>query len=119
MSYSVYSKFDINQHKKTFINYLEVMISPDGEVSYAVPSHQQFAENIACKLLNRTRDSIIEQCPIYVDYLDFLLNLTGYVAVWNDFIAIGSQRKLTKNQRFTLRQLKQEGLYKGNFKNLS
>lgn len=31
--------FDIETHKKTFIDYLEVIIRPDGTVEYAVPSH--------------------------------------------------------------------------------
>ena len=33
--------FDIKLHKLTFIDYLEVVISPDGIVEYAVPSHME------------------------------------------------------------------------------
>lgn len=35
----LHSPFDIKVHKQTFINYLEVVISPEGVVEYAVPSH--------------------------------------------------------------------------------
>ena len=35
----LHSPFDIKVHKQTFINYLEVVISPEGIVEYAVPSH--------------------------------------------------------------------------------
>ena len=35
------SPFDINTHKETFISYLEVVISPEGVVEYAVPSHSE------------------------------------------------------------------------------
>lgn len=40
--YDVYSEFDIAEHQKHFINYLEVCIHPDNYVAYAVPSHQQY-----------------------------------------------------------------------------
>lgn len=41
MSYTVYSEFDIEHHKKTFIHYLEVVIDGNGKIMYAVPSHQK------------------------------------------------------------------------------
>lgn len=53
--YNVYSKFDIQSHKKTYINYLEVLILEDGAVEYAVPSHQEKVLEIACKKLNKTK----------------------------------------------------------------
>ena len=31
--------FNIETHKETFINYLEVIINEDGSIEYAVPSH--------------------------------------------------------------------------------
>ena len=39
--YTLYCPFDIEKHKKTFINYLEVVILEDGTIEYAVPSHQE------------------------------------------------------------------------------
>lgn len=30
--YSIYSPFDIQQHKEKYVNYLEVVISPEGVV---------------------------------------------------------------------------------------
>ena len=41
MAYDLHSPFDLQQHKNTFINYLEVVIRPSGLVEYAVPSHQE------------------------------------------------------------------------------
>ena len=35
----LHGPFNIETHKKTFIDYLEVIIRPDGIVEYAVPSH--------------------------------------------------------------------------------
>ena len=35
----LHSPFDIETHKQTFVSYLEVVISPEGVVEYATPSH--------------------------------------------------------------------------------
>ena len=37
VGYSIYSEFDIEQHKKKYVNYLEVLIEQDGRIVYAVP----------------------------------------------------------------------------------
>ena len=47
--YTVYSKFDIDKHSEHFLNYLEVIIDSEGEINYAVPSHQMFMENLIKK----------------------------------------------------------------------
>lgn len=54
----LHSDFDIETHKKTFINYLEVVITYDGKVHYAVPSHQEFAIQLAMKMYGITREQI-------------------------------------------------------------
>lgn len=43
----LHSKFDIETHKCTFIDYLEVVITSDGVIHYAIPSHEQFCINLA------------------------------------------------------------------------
>lgn len=53
--YNLYSKFDIQKHKENYINYLEVLILENGEVEYAVPSHQDKAVALACKNSIRQR----------------------------------------------------------------
>lgn len=58
MSYTVYSDFDIDQHKKTFIHYLEVVIDENGKIMYAVPSHQEKIISLACEKLNVTREEL-------------------------------------------------------------
>lgn len=40
--YNLYCKFDIQKHKETYKNYLEVIIDEEGSIHYAVPSHQEF-----------------------------------------------------------------------------
>ena len=53
--YDVYSEFDLEKHKKTYVDYLEVMIGEGGDVHYAVPSHQEYAIWAACQKLGVTR----------------------------------------------------------------
>lgn len=49
--YSVYCDFDIKQHKKKYVNYLEVLIEKDGRIVYAVPSHQEKQSNSPARSL--------------------------------------------------------------------
>ena len=41
MAYDIYCAFDLEKHKQTYVQYLEVVILEDGTVEYAVPSHQE------------------------------------------------------------------------------
>lgn len=110
--YDLHSKFDIQKHKVTFAGYLEVIIDENGTVMYAVPSHQEKALALAAKKLGKTREEISDMCPreFYFDYLNWLLSLTGSVAVWDKSI---SAPAITAKQIAVLRSLKLNGLYKG------
>ena len=109
--YGVYSEFDISQHKATFVHYLEVNIESSGRIHYAVPSHQEFAINLACKEKGWTRDELNNACPpeYYFDFLTWVLSVTGSIAVWNDFY-VGEANELQKK---ALRELKEAGIYEG------
>lgn len=109
--YSVYSEFDIDKHKKTFVNYLEVIILPSGKVEYAVPSHQEKLIAIAMNKYNCTRDGIMAKCPVeyYFDFITWLSMITKTIAVWDGRIE-GTPNRF---QRHKLQELKRNGLYKG------
>lgn len=89
MKYGLESDFDIEQHKSTFINYLEVVIDEQGEIHYAVPSHQEKLIAVACNKNNISREQLNDMCPqeYYCDFLNWILQITGYLSVWNDFYA--------------------------------
>lgn len=110
--YGVHSKFDIQKHKAAFTGYLEVIIDENGTVMYAVPSHQEKAIALAEAKLGKIRKEISDMCPreFYFDYLNWLLSLTGAIAVWSESI---SAPAITVKQAATLRALKLNGLYKG------
>lgn len=110
--YSVYSAFDVEKHKRKYINYLEVMIHPDGTVHYAVPSHQEYAIRRGCEKLGITRDELCALTPqeFYFDWMTWLLGLSGDMAVWNGQYECADP---SKAQYATLRKLKMAGLYKG------
>ena len=43
MEFDIYCDFDIEKHKETYTNYLEVLILENGTIVYAIPSHQMKA----------------------------------------------------------------------------
>lgn len=104
--YDLNSKFDIEQHKKTFVNYLEVVIYPDGLIEYATPSHQEKLINICCKQLNVTRDKLNKMCPqsYYADFMVWLCNLSGCISVWDRYI-VKPQYEITTYQYESLVKL--------------
>lgn len=105
------SKFDIETHKKVFVNYLEVVIREDGTVEYAVPSHQEKLIRIAMDRLKVTRQELYNLCPpeYYFDVVKWQCMVSRCVAVWNDFY-IGTPNEM---QQLALQTLKHHGLYRG------
>lgn len=113
-NYDVYCEFNINKHKATYTNYLEVLIKEDGKVVYAVPSHQMKAEELACEKLGISKKHLKKKCPrkYFFDYLKWVLTQSGAVAVWDEFYKTG-ENGLNQKQRSMLKRLKLHGLYKG------
>lgn len=113
MEYSVYSDFDIERHKKTFINYLEVVIDENGKIMYVVPSHQEKLIKLACEKLKVTREELNAMCPeeYYCDFVTWIYKVSGACAVWNTYIEF---YRLTERQITALKALKDNRLYKGN-----
>ena len=103
--------FNAQTHKRTFINYLEVIILEDGTIEYSVPSHVEKLMTIACKKFGKTREEIDEECPpsYYFRYMDWLCDITNSVALWVDM------KKGTPNeaQKERIQWLKDEGIYQG------
>lgn len=104
--------FDAQLHKLTFVNYLRVIIDPDGVVEYAVPFIDVMMLRKAAKATGQTEQQIIDDCPkdYYGDWLTYLSLLSGCVAVQDDR-CMGY--RLTMAQRDSLEMLSQEGLYGG------
>lgn len=111
--YDFNSKFDIEKHKKTYINYLEVVIFPDGTIEYAVPSHQEKLIAVCCKMFDVDRDGLGQMCPkeYYFDFMTWLCKVSHCVSVWNKYVV--KPDIMTKEQKEALLKLKLEGLYTG------
>lgn len=111
----LHSAFDIETHKATFIDYLEVVIDEHGTIHYAVPSHQMKVTEIGMKKYNISRNDlremIVGKCGGSIFYVDLeaMCNVCGCVAVWNDY-HIG---RSNKDQRQALIHLRKAGLYRG------
>lgn len=86
--------FDPDVHAETFHNYLEVVIDPEGNVSYANPSHLKALERVWCEAHNRyddpaderNLDDLYAHMPNDASPLQWLMDHTGYVCVWTDRI---------------------------------
>ena len=111
-NYDVYCDFDLEKHKETYVNYLEVMIDKDGKIMYAVPSHQEKAIAMACEAKGINRAELEKICPkeYYFDFLTWLLMQSGAMAVWNTYYQCYNA---TRAQYASLRRLKLAGVYKG------
>ena len=106
MNYNVYSKFDIDKHATHFIDYLEIVISADGDIHYAVPSHQIFLERLLASKIGCDKfKSLIDNLSFDADYTVWLCEQTNCCLVWNNFYICG-KNGLTKEQKNVLQKLK-------------
>ena len=107
MAYDIYCAFDLEKHKQTYVQYLEVVILEDGTVEYAVPSHQEKLIALACQKKGVSRQELNDLCPRET----WLCMQANAVAVWNNDCCCG--RGINRKQVATLRKLKMAGVYGG------
>lgn len=105
--------FNIEQHKKLHHGYLEIIISPDGEIEYAIPSHQIYLLRKAMDITHLTEVELNNLCPeeYYGDFMRWLFFISRYLPVWENFVLDNVQ--VTRAQHAALKSLKVHGLYKG------
>jgi hypothetical protein len=110
--YNLHSPFDLEKHKQTYTNYLEVVITEDGTIMYAVPSHTEKVTALACARLHLSRKELSDMCPpqYYFDYITYLCMAANAVAVWNDHCVAPNP---TSKQIAAMRRLKMAGVYSG------
>ena len=113
MAYDIYCTFNLEKHKQTYVQYLEVVITENGTVEYAVPSHQEKLIALACEKRDVSRDELNAMCPreYYFDFLTWLCIQADAVALWNDACCYG--QSVNRKQVATIRKLKMAGVYSG------
>ena len=104
----LHSPFDIRTHKSTFVDYLELIIRPDGTPEYATPSHMMKLAEIYGKSMDDIYEEYYQE-QLGQDGIDYLCIKTGCVAVWNNRV----QGIPNEAQSTALRQLQEAGLYNG------
>lgn len=114
----LHSPFNINTHKETFISYLEVVISPEGVVEYAVPSHSEklveiYSKQKGFKDVLKAKKYIIDTTINngMLSIIDYLTGVTGYISVWFNGYVAGDPP--TKAQLDKLKELFDNGVYTG------
>ena len=112
MAYDVYSQFDLEKHKQTYVNYLEVLIDEDGTIMYAVPSHQEKAVALACARLNVSREQLMDMVPRdhYCAMNEWLCKVAKIIMVWTYGCIFDNPNC---KQIGALRRLKMAGVYNG------
>ena len=112
--YDLYSEFDIHQHKKTYIHYLEVVLFSDGHVEYAVPSHQEKLIAVCCNQLGVSREQLNDMCPqsYYFDFATWLCNMSRCCMLWESMV-LTPEYGITPAQMATLGELVKHRLYLG------
>lgn len=107
----LHGSFDIETHKKTFIDYLEVIIRPDGTVEYAVPSHMYKLMSV----FENGKYSVEQINEMFIhdmmglSPIEWLCMKTGCISVWlNGYEGVANTKQVE-----TLKRLKAEGLYQG------
>lgn len=86
----------IEHHNKNFIYYCEVVIHPNGNIEYCIPSHQQTLLRISGLSIDEAWNSNIE-----------LEELTGCISVWYNHVIKPS--KITEVQQRSLNKLQEAG----------
>lgn len=114
----LHSPFSIEIHKKTFTNYLEIVIDSEGVCHYAVPSHNGVLEQLLLTMKDIDWDIFnyntlaSDLCPEdrYAEYNEWLCEQTGCVMVWGKprSVVIG---EANDKQIETLKLLQKEGLF--------
>lgn len=112
--YNLHCKFDIELHRDKYPGYTEVIIRPDGEIEYAVPSHQEKLILLCVETLCITRSELHDMCPreFWADFGQWLCNMSKAVAVWYNFVMIPAEG-LTVAQQTALKLLKDNHCYVG------
>lgn len=104
--------FSIERHKKTFVNYTELVINRDGEIMYATPSHEQklikiILENNPDMTYNDLMDEAYKTASVF-NWMNWLMNKSGCMVVYTNGIAY--YKSMTKAQIEAVRELYHNGL---------
>lgn len=111
----LHEQFSIETHKKTFVSYLEVIMDENGEIFYAVPSHQHklceiYMNKVGISDYEKARKEIVEAAwTASLDMCEYLCAKTGCIAVWFQ----GYRGEPNQTQLNKLKTLRLSGVYMG------
>lgn len=92
------------------IYYCEILIEPDGGIRRCIPSHQETLKML-CEPLYPDVDDVWDVIPLDCPF-EWMLDRTGCVAVWYDFIKVGPGTQITPEQKACLGKLQAAGKIK-------
>lgn len=92
----------ITQHKHK--NYCEIVISPDGDIEYAIPSHLYKLIDLSKK----SKDELDKMMPNRAAPLNWLCEHTKYAVCWFDYFIL--PKEYSETQVFTIKELINAGI---------
>lgn len=98
--YSKEEFINIHINKKKYVRYCEAIMNKNGELAYVNPSHTYTLMDI----VGKSRREVNEMIPVYESPIDWLIEYTGCVAIWFDFIKV-PKIGLNEEQKETLKFL--------------
>lgn len=86
-SYNLHSKFDIDDHKRHFNDFIDLIVLPDGSAKYAIPDPISSMQKHLLQTTGMSESELLELSPCNPEsYFNWLLNRTECVVVYKDKI---------------------------------
>lgn len=84
-SYNLHSKFNIDDHKRNFNDFIDLIVLPDGSAKYAIPDPISAMQRYLLQTTGISEDALLEISPSNPEsYFNWLLNRTECVVVYKD-----------------------------------
>ena len=96
----------VKMHKDQFVCYCEILISPEGEIVFANPSHTEALIRIAQEAFDTDREGIRNMIGAEFLPMHYLIDRLGYISVWYNMAT--TPLHITDEQVECLRELKKE-----------
>ena len=104
--------FSIERHKKTFVNYTELVIDKDGNIMYATPSHERKMMSIILQnnpeMCERDLMQEAEESGGLYDWINWLMRKSECMCIYTCGIAYADPS--TQKQMEKVKQLVDAGL---------
>lgn len=98
----------LNQHKDQYRNYMEIVLSPLGQVCLAHPCHTEKLLELAAKKYNISKEEYKQSVPKSCSPIHWVVSKENYISVWFDNIIV-PKNGFSRFQKRTIKILQDKG----------